>query len=342
MSATSLHDARNGDDRDDAARLHRRSRSRGAGLGPRRRSSGASAITPATPRSSTPRSTCSPRPGFDGMTIDMVAARAKAGKATIYRRWPSKADLVLDAVACMKAGELDAEHLPDTGTLRGDLVAMIRPRSIEEGERKLRIMGGLFGMISSSPELADAAHAAIIEPRVAVNRLFLRRAIERGEISADCDVETLAVVTPAMAAFRLLDPEAADRRRVPALAHRRGAASRGRRRSRSSRGGGPPRVARQAPGRRGADRRLRARLRPHEEGAGRRTGLRRPAPPAQDCAGAVRRASRTAVEGGIRHWGRGAGPHPVNVASGASRCGGTGTAPCRARTAGDRAPRLHG
>jgi len=142
--------------------------------------------------------------GFDGMTIDMVAARAKAGKATIYRRWTSKADLVLDAVACMKAGELDAEHLPDTGTLRGDLVAMIRPRSIEEGERRLRIMGGLFGMISSSPELADAAHAAIIEPRVAVNRLFLRRAIERGEIPADCDVEALAVVTPAMAAFRLL------------------------------------------------------------------------------------------------------------------------------------------
>ena len=142
--------------------------------------------------------------GFDGMTIDMVAARAKAGKATIYRRWPSKADLVLDAVVCMKAGELDAEHLPDTGTLRGDLVAMIRPRSIEEGERKLRIMGGLFGMISSSPELADAVHTAIVEPRAAVNRLFLRRAIERGEISSDCDVETLAVIAPAMAAFRLL------------------------------------------------------------------------------------------------------------------------------------------
>ena len=196
--------------------------------------------------------------GFDGMTIDMVAARAKAGKATIYRRWTSKADLVLDAVACMKAGELDAEHLPDTGTLRGDLVAMIRPRSIEEGERKLRIMGGLFGMISSSPELADAAHAAIIEPRVAVNRLFLRRAIERGEIPADCDVETLAVGDPGHGGVPPADPEAADRRRVPALAHRRGAASRGRRRSASSRDGGPRGVARQAPGRRGADRRLTA------------------------------------------------------------------------------------
>jgi AcrR family transcriptional regulator len=142
--------------------------------------------------------------GFDGMTIDMVAARAKAGKATIYRRWPSKADLVLDAVACMKAGEIDFERLPDTGTLRGDLVAMIRPRSIEEAERKLRIMAGLFGMISSSPELAEAAHAAIIEPRAAVNRMFLRRAIDRGEISTDCDVEMLANLTPAMAAFRLL------------------------------------------------------------------------------------------------------------------------------------------
>ena len=142
--------------------------------------------------------------GFDGMTIDMVAARAKAGKATIYRRWPSKADLVLDAVAYMKAGELDLEHLPDTGTLRGDLVAMIRPRTIEEGERNLRILGGLFGMIATSPELAAAAHAAIIDPRAAANRFFLRRAIERGEISPDCDVDTLSILTPAMATFRAL------------------------------------------------------------------------------------------------------------------------------------------
>ena len=142
--------------------------------------------------------------GFEGMTIDMVAARAKAGKATIYRRWPSKADLVLDAVACMKAADLDPERLPDTGTLRGDLVAMIRPRSIEEGERKLRIMGGLFGMISTSPELAAAAHEAIIEPRLAVNRLFLQRAIDRGEVAADRDIDLLARVASGMAAFRML------------------------------------------------------------------------------------------------------------------------------------------
>ena len=46
--------------------------------------------------------------------------------------------------------------------------------------------------------------AAIVEPRVAVNRLFLQRAIERGEISADCDVETLALLSPSMASYRVL------------------------------------------------------------------------------------------------------------------------------------------
>jgi AcrR family transcriptional regulator len=142
--------------------------------------------------------------GYEGMTIDMVAARAKAGKATIYRRWPSKADLVLDAVACLKANELDPEHLPDTGSLRGDLVSMIRPRTVEEGERKLRVMAGLFSLVSSSPELAEAVRTSIIEPRAAVNRLFLRRAIERGEIPADADVDLLAMVAPAMIAHRQL------------------------------------------------------------------------------------------------------------------------------------------
>ncbi len=142
--------------------------------------------------------------GYDGMTIDMVAARAKAGKATLYRRWQSKGELVIDAVACMKKGDVDYSQLPDTGTLRGDLVAMIKPHSIEDGEKKLQIMAGLTSMLSRAPELADAANAAIVEPRASVNRLFMRRAIERGEISPDCDIETLSLISPSMAAYRVL------------------------------------------------------------------------------------------------------------------------------------------
>ena len=140
--------------------------------------------------------------GYDGMTIDMVAARAKAGKATIYRRWPSKNELVIDAVACMKAGGLD--NLPDTGTLRGDLIAMIKPHSIKEGEKKLQVMAGLISMLVRAPELAQTANAAIVEPRAAANRTLMRRAVERGEISADCDIDTLSLVAPSMAAYRVL------------------------------------------------------------------------------------------------------------------------------------------
>jgi AcrR family transcriptional regulator len=112
--------------------------------------------------------------GYDGMTIDMVATRAKAGKATLYRRWSSKADLVLDAVVCMKSRDIDLDALPDTGTLRGDLIAMIKTPSIRESERKLKVMAGIASMIARSPELAVAAQNALVEPRASVNRIFFR------------------------------------------------------------------------------------------------------------------------------------------------------------------------
>jgi len=142
--------------------------------------------------------------GYDGMTIDMVAARAKAGKATVYRRWASKNELVLDAVACLKNGDLSVESLPDTGTLRGDLVAMIRPHSIEDAQRKLQVMTGLVSMLSRHPELADAAQAAIVDPRARATRFLLQRAIDRGEIRPDCDIATLSLVSAAMATHRTM------------------------------------------------------------------------------------------------------------------------------------------
>ncbi|MEJ3404745.1 TetR/AcrR family transcriptional regulator [Rathayibacter sp. YIM 133350] len=145
--------------------------------------------------------------GYDGMTIDMVAARAKAGKATLYRRWPSKAELVIDAVACLKQTDPTAP-LPDTGTLRGDLIALIKPHSIEESERKLQVMAGIASMLSRSPELAETATKALVEPRAAINRALIQRAIDRGEVPAthasDVDVDALALLTPAMASYRTL------------------------------------------------------------------------------------------------------------------------------------------
>lgn len=142
--------------------------------------------------------------GYDRMTMDMVAARAKAGKATVYRRWPSKADLVIEAVACMKKMDADPAKLPDTGTLRGDLIAMMKPHTIVDAEKKLQVMAGLVSMLAQNPEFTDAVNDAIVEPRASVNRLFLQRAVDRGEIPADVDIEQLALLAPSMASYRVL------------------------------------------------------------------------------------------------------------------------------------------
>ena len=159
--------------------------------------------------------------GYDGMTIDMVATRAKAGKATLYRRWSSKSDLVLDAVACMKNNDLALESLPDTGTLRGDLVAMIKPPSIRDAQRKMQVMAGIVSMIARDPELAEAAQKALIEPRASVNRVFFQRAIDRGEIPADADIDMLCLIGPSMAAYRtLLLREPIDREHLIAIIDR--------------------------------------------------------------------------------------------------------------------------
>lgn len=142
--------------------------------------------------------------GYDGMTIDMVAARAKAGKATLYRRWPSKNELVLDAVACMKSNDIDYDALPDTGTLRGDLIALIKPPSIRDGERKMKVMAGIVSMLARNPELAEAAQKALVEPRAMANRILFQRAMDRGEIPADVDIERLCMIGPAMVSYHVL------------------------------------------------------------------------------------------------------------------------------------------
>ena len=141
--------------------------------------------------------------GFDGMTMDIVARRAKAGKGTVYRRWPSKAEMVLDAVARMEGSEVDLDGLPDTGTLRGDLVAMIRPSSLVEGERRLKVMAGLASMMSRHQDLAEAGNAAAVEPWVGALRVLMQRAVESGEVPASADVETVSQVIPSMAAYRV-------------------------------------------------------------------------------------------------------------------------------------------
>jgi AcrR family transcriptional regulator len=142
--------------------------------------------------------------GYDGMTMDMVAVRAKAGKGAVYRRWPSKAAMVVDAVANMKRAQVDLENMRDTGTLRGDLLALFQPRSIAETDKKLRAASALTSLIAEQPSFAQVGHEALVTPWVEANRALFQRAIDRGEMVANPHLDTLAQMLPSMGAYRAL------------------------------------------------------------------------------------------------------------------------------------------
>lgn len=142
--------------------------------------------------------------GYDRLTVDMVAARARAGKGAVYRRWPSKVEMVLDAVAQMKSGTVDLSDLPDTGSLRGDMLALFKPRSAEDTERLMRAIAGLAAMLAQQPDIADAGHDALIEPWVDANRILIERAVSRGEATSTVDIEVVAQVIPSFAGYRTL------------------------------------------------------------------------------------------------------------------------------------------
>lgn len=140
--------------------------------------------------------------GFDRMTMDMVAARAKSGKATLYRRWPSKPELVRDALIYMSKSSVDIDHLPDTGSLREDLLAVVKPYSLEHGQRKIRVLSGLGSFFSDHQSIADEAIQGIFAPWAEINRSLMLRAIERGEISADSDIDLACEVISAITAYK--------------------------------------------------------------------------------------------------------------------------------------------
>lgn len=142
--------------------------------------------------------------GFESMTVDMIAARARAGKGAVYRRWSSKVEMVLDAVALIKRDMVDLKQLPDTGTLRGDMLALFAARATERDEQFTRTIAALAAVLAQQPGIADTGHAALIEPWVEANRVLIGRAVARGEASAAADVEALSQVIPSMGGYRSL------------------------------------------------------------------------------------------------------------------------------------------
>jgi AcrR family transcriptional regulator len=132
----------------------------------------------------------------DAISIEAVAAKAGVGKATLYRRWPNKEALLIDAMRTMK-GPLP---VPVGESVRDDLVMLIAAMGNKSSQRYGKVTACLLPEITRSPELYRV-HQAVVEPRRDVMRQVLRRGVESGELRADLDIElTLLMLSgPAIA-----------------------------------------------------------------------------------------------------------------------------------------------
>jgi AcrR family transcriptional regulator len=125
--------------------------------------------------------------GYAGLTIENVAASAGVGRPTIYRRWPSKAALVVAAL-------VDSARLAipeaDTGSLRSDLIEVQRHQIfLINSPASRRVTAGLVADLAADPELGQIYASQYLVPRRAAVAQVLQRGVDRGELDADADLD---------------------------------------------------------------------------------------------------------------------------------------------------------
>jgi AcrR family transcriptional regulator len=134
--------------------------------------------------------------GYDRLTMDAVAHRAKASKATLYRRWNSKATLVVEALASQKT----TPPVPDTGDLRTDLLTAFCGMGGLTDHDTTVTLGAVITAVSTDPEFASEFRRQVVAPKARVSRLVFEQARDRGELRDDLDLD---IVVPALAGIVL-------------------------------------------------------------------------------------------------------------------------------------------
>ena len=134
--------------------------------------------------------------GYDRLTMDAIAHRAKASKATLYRRWSSKAALVVEAVTSMKG----APEVPDTGDLRSDLIATFCGHGGLTDHETTSTFGAVITAVTTDPEFAAEFRERVVGPKSQASRLVFERARDRGELREDLDLD---IAVPALAGIIL-------------------------------------------------------------------------------------------------------------------------------------------
>jgi AcrR family transcriptional regulator len=139
--------------------------------------------------------------GLQGLTVEAVAAHAGVGKTTIYRRWATKNEMVVEAIEQLRPEAAP----PDTGSLEGDLKAMVAlQRRRLEASQLPRVMPRVLGEAMDDPELHGEIVERAVQPIRDMLTAMVRRAIERGELRADLDVEMTVDILHALPVYKLL------------------------------------------------------------------------------------------------------------------------------------------
>jgi AcrR family transcriptional regulator len=139
--------------------------------------------------------------GYDRMTMDAIATQAKASKATIYRMWQDKPELVADALLEQFGENTPA---PDTGSLRGDLIALMTTACETTDSVVGEVVAGVMTAAAHDRRLAEVINETMFEAKHEMHAQIVRRAVARGEVHQDTDPGLLHEVMHSMLTGRKL------------------------------------------------------------------------------------------------------------------------------------------
>jgi len=138
--------------------------------------------------------------GFSGLTMEGVAACARTGKAALYRRWPCKDDLVVDALNHVLPS---FDSPPDTGNVRDDIAEVFRRMLATINSNAGSAILGLMGELDRDHPFIRAVQERVLGPRKVMMGEILERAVTRGEIEADAVTPLVVEAGPALIIHRL-------------------------------------------------------------------------------------------------------------------------------------------
>lgn len=144
--------------------------------------------------------------GYAAFTIESVAGRAQTGKASIYRRWETKQDLVLDAFIVRFGGpdDLVCELLADTEATTRDLLVKLATRICQVSDEAGEVIRAVACEATRDPGLAAAVEQKVHRPKHAAVVELLRRGVERGEVRPDAVCDLYADILPAMLSYHMI------------------------------------------------------------------------------------------------------------------------------------------